>query len=153
MADSNASNAESDMVKAINAVNAMSGAVAVPTVAAGDIGGQTLPPGLYYSGSTIGITGAVTLDAGGATTACFIFQVGSAMTTATSSSVVLAHGAQASNVFWAVGTDVTLGMGTAFQGNIMALGSITFVTGASLTDGRALCGSALTFAGDNITSP
>ncbi len=41
------------------------------------------------------------------------------------------------NVFWQVGSSATLGTTTTFEGNILALTSITLTTGASVT-GRAL---------------
>jgi Ice-binding-like len=53
--------------------------------------------------------------------AVFIFQIGSTLTTASSSSVVLINGAQACNVFWRVGSSATLGTGTTLVGNIIAL--------------------------------
>jgi uncharacterized protein with beta-barrel porin domain len=54
------------------------------------------------------------------------------------SSVVLINGAQAGNVFFRVGSSATLGSTTAFQGKILALTSITLVTGASIQCGAAL---------------
>ncbi len=104
---------------------------------AGDLGGLTLSPGVYTSTSTLGITGTLTLDAGGNPNAQFIFQIASALTTATSSSVVLINSAQASNVFWQMGTSATLGTTSNFAGNLLALSSISLGTGAVL-EGRAL---------------
>ena len=47
-----------------------------------------LPPGVYSASSTLQLTGSVTLDAGGDPSAVFIFQVGSALTTASASTVL-----------------------------------------------------------------
>ena len=47
------------------------------------------------------------------------------------------NGGQHCNVFWQIGASATLGTGTTFVGNILALASITLTTGASV-DGRAL---------------
>lgn len=102
-----------------------------------DLGGRTLPPGVYCFNSSAGLTGALTLDGGGDSNAKWIFQIGSTLTTATRSSVVLAGGARAGNVFWQVGSSATLGTGTAFKGNILASASVSLVSGASLV-GRAL---------------
>lgn len=107
------------------------------TVVAGDLGGQTLTPGVYQSASSLGLTGTLTLDAQGDPNAVFIFQMGSTLTTASASSVVLINGAQACNVFWQVGSSATLGTGSAFQGTILALTSITATTGA-VVNGRLL---------------
>ena len=108
-----------------------------PATAAGDLGGLTLAPGLYKSTSTLGITGALTLDGGGNANAIWIFQIASSFTTAGSSSIVLAGGAQSHNIFWQVGSSATLGTNSTFNGSILALTDITLKTGATL-NGRAL---------------
>lgn len=99
--------------------------------------GATLVPGVYTSGSTIGITGDLTLSGGGNADAVFIFQAGSSLTTASGANIILTNGAQACNVFWQVGTSATLGTGTLFKGNIMAAVSITDA-GGSTVEGRLL---------------
>ena len=109
----------------------------VPAIVAGDLGGLTLAPGLYKSTSSLGITGVLTLDGQGNSGSVFIFQVASALTTATSSQVVLIGGAQAANVFWQVGSSATLGTYSIFAGTIMAQASVSLATGAAL-NGRAL---------------
>src|SRR4051794_37417106 len=91
------------------------------TPIAADLGGQNLKPGVYNSGSSIGLTGALTLDAGGDASAVFVFQAGSTLTTSSGSSVNLVNGAQACNVFWQVGSSATLGTGSTFRGTILAL--------------------------------
>src|ERR1700682_419243 len=108
-----------------------------PATVAGDLGGQTLAPGIYKSNSTLGITGALTLDGGGNANAVWIFQIASSLTTLSNSSVVLAGSAQAHNIFWQVGSSATLGTASTFNGSILALTSITVTTGATL-NGRAL---------------
>jgi len=109
-----------------------------PITVAGNLGGQTLPPGLYKSQSSLAISsGDLTLDAKGDPNAVFIFQIGSALTVTTGRRVILIGGAKAANVFWQVGSSATLGTYSAFKGNILAYASITITTGATL-DGRAL---------------
>jgi uncharacterized repeat protein (TIGR01451 family) len=133
VADGPAAAAQSDLTAAyIDAGNRT-----VPVVVAGDLGGRTLPPGLYYSASSLGITGVLTLDGQGNSSSVFIFQIGSALTTATSSQVVLIGGAQAANIFWQVGSSATLGTYSIFYGTIMAQASVSIGTGAAL-NGRAL---------------
>jgi hypothetical protein len=116
-----------------------------------DIGGMTLAPGVYSNGSSVGITGTLVLDAQGNPNAVWVFQIGSTLTTATSnSSIVLAGGAQSSNVYWQVGSSATLGTGTDFAGTIMAQASITANTGARV-DGRLLARTgAVTLNGNSI---
>lgn len=114
------------------------------TTIASDLGtflGGTLLPGVYNSGSSIGLTGTLTLDAQGDPNAVWIFQAGSTLTTASASSVSLVHGAQACNVFWQIGSSATLGTNTNFKGTIMALASITD-DGGSTINGRLLARTA-----------
>ncbi|WP_433558918.1 ice-binding family protein [Pseudonocardia xinjiangensis] len=98
----------------------------------GDVGGVTLTPGVYNAASSLGLTGTVTLDALGDRNAEWIFQIGSTLTTATASSVLLINGATARNVIWQIGTSATLGINTAFAGRILAAVSITVNAGVSV---------------------
>src|SRR5882757_5307997 len=125
----------------IIAYNDAAGRSTAPIGVAGDLGGQTLAPGLYKSASTLAITGDLTLDANGDTNAVYIFQIGSALNVATHGRVVLIGGAKAANIFWQVGSSATLGTYSAFKGTMMAYASITIGTGATL-DGRALAQNA-----------
>lgn len=134
------------------AYNAAAGAASTATKS-GDLGGQTLTPGVYTSASSLGITGTVTLDAQGNQNAQFIFQIASALTTATSSNVALINNAQPANVFWQIGSSATLGTTSQFSGNILALQSISLGTGASL-QGRALArNGAVTLLDNAINTP
>ena len=81
-----------------------------------DLGGRTLVSGVYCFDSSAQLTGTLTLDAQGNPDAVFIFQIGSTLTTASNSSVVLINGADACNVFWQVGSSATLGTGTTSSG-------------------------------------
>ena len=137
--------AKTDLVTAYNTA-AGSG----PTIPiAGNLGGQTLVPGVYTSASSIGLTGALTLSGGSSDV--WIFQAGSTLTTASGSSVVLIGGAQSCNVFWQIGSSATIGTGSAFKGTIIALSSITVTTGATI-DGRALArNGAVTLDTNTIT--
>jgi type VI secretion system secreted protein VgrG len=95
----------------------------------------TLTPGVYCFSSSAQLTGTLVLDAQNNFNAVFIFQIGSTLTTASNSSVVVINAGQncnGFNVFWQVGTSATLGTGTAFVGNILADQSITLNTGASV---------------------
>ena len=93
--------------------------------------------GVYQRASALQLTGDVTLDAEGNPDSVFIFKVGSALTTASDSRVVLTGDAQACNIFWQIGSSATLGTDTNFRGNIFSLQSITLNTRATLR-GRAL---------------
>lgn len=102
-----------------------------------DLGDDILTPGVYEIGTGAQITGTLTLDAENDPDAVFIFQIGSTLTTASASEVVLIRGAQPCNVFWQVTSSATLGTGTQFVGNILALESITD-NGGSTVNGRLL---------------
>lgn len=101
------------------------------------MGDLTLTPGVYCFNTSAGMTGDLVLDALGNPNAIWIFQIGSTLTTATDSSVVLTNGGQGGNVYWQVGSSATIQTRTQFKGNILASGSITCNAGASLF-GRAL---------------
>jgi len=149
--DPTAAQAQSDLTTAYNdAAGRSVGAVTV----AGNLGGQTLTPGLYKSTSSLEISsGDLTLDAQGDATAVFIFQMASTLTTTSGRQVILSGGAQAANVFWQVGSSATLGTTSVFKGNILALTSISLAAGATL-DGRALArNGAVTLDTNTITTP
>ena len=114
---------------------------------AGQLGGLVLPPGTYTSaGGTFGITtGNLTLDAQGNANAVWVFQVPSALTvglTATPRSVLLINGAQASNVFWRVGTAARIEDGSTMVGTIISDAGVTFST-AGQTIQTTLTGRAI----------
>ncbi len=102
-----------------------------------DMAGMTLTPGVYCFASSAANSGLLRLDAGGDTSAVWIFRTASTLTTGSGSSVVPIGGGQACNVFWQIGSSATLGTGTSMVGNILALASITLTTGTTLS-GRAL---------------
>lgn len=111
-----------------------------PVVVSGDLGGTTLLPGNYKSLSTLLIqSGDLTLNAQGDTSAIWVFQIASDLTTigGAGGNIILSGGAQAKNVFWQVGNSATIGDFTAFKGTVLALTSITMKSGAT-ADGRLL---------------
>ena len=148
-ADAVALQAQNDLTTAYNDAAAESVTATIPT----ELGGTTETPGVYNSAAgTFGITGTLTLDAAGNPNAVFIFQAASTLITASASNVILINGAQASNVFWVVGSSATLGTNSTLQGSILALTSITVTTGTTI-DGRALArNGAVTLDTNTITA-
>ena len=106
-----------------------------------ELGGMTLTPGIYHFDSSAQLTGPrpLTLNTQGDPHARFVFQIGSTLTTSAGvgSRVVLLNG-PTDSIYWQVGSSATIGVGTAFAGNILAQASITLETGATLASGRAL---------------
>jgi uncharacterized protein (TIGR03437 family) len=149
--DPTAAQAIADLTTAFNDA---AGRTVAPVPVAGNLGGQTLAPGLYKSTSSLAISsGDLTLDAQGDANAVFIFQMASTLTTTSGRQVILAGGAQAANIFWQVGSSATLGTNSVFKGTIMALQSISLTTGARL-DGRALAEiAAVTLQSNVVTKP
>jgi hypothetical protein len=147
--DAVAKTAQGDLLTAYNYAAAQPGGA----ILTADIGGQTLAPGVYKTTSaqpSLGITGNLTLDGGGDSTAVWIFQIVSTLTTAANNSqVILTNGANEHNVFWQVGSSATLGTTTTFAGTIMSEASTSLDTGATL-NGRAM---ALTGAVTLLSNP
>jgi hypothetical protein len=102
-----------------------------------DLGNRTLTAGNYKYSSSAQLTGPLTLDGQNNPDAQFVFQIASQLTTASASSVVLINGASPCNVYWQIGSSAVLGSTTAFQGNVMALTSISLNNGATVI-GRLL---------------
>jgi hypothetical protein len=145
--DSAAAQAQSDLTTAYNDA---AGRSPTSTITA-DLAGRTLVPGVYNSGSSIGLSGDLTLDAQGDPAAVFVFQAGSALTTGSASRVLLRNGAQACNVFWQVGSSATLGTNSTFAGNVLALTSISVTTGANVTGSVLTRNGAVTLDTNNVT--
>lgn len=97
-----------------------------------DLGGQTLTPGTYTSGSSLANSTNLTFDAQGNDAAVFILSAGSTVITSSGSTMTLINGAQACNIYWQVGSSATLGTNSTFAGLIYALTSITATTGATV---------------------
>ena len=117
-----------------------------------DLGGMALAPGVYCFASSAQLTGNLILDAQGSPDAVFVFQIGSTLTTAVNSTVRVINGGRVCNVFWQVGSSATIGTGTQFAGNLIAVASITLNHGVVL-DGRALArAGAVTMDADSVSA-
>ena len=149
-ADAVAMQAQSDLTTAFNFAASESCGT---NLTGQDLGGLTLTSGVYCFSSSAQLTGTLTLNAQGNPNAVFLFQTGSTLTTASNSSVVLINGGSANNIFFEIGSSATLGTGTAFNGNLLALTSITLNTSASIGCGRALASNgAVTLDSNSIST-
>ncbi len=114
--------------------------------------GKTLVAGVYGFNNAAQLTGTLVLNGQDNPNSVFIFNINSTLTTASASSILLTNGAQASHVFFRVGSSATLGTSTSFQGDILALTSITLDAGATIICGDALAqNGAVTLNGNTIT--
>lgn len=149
--DLTAAQAQLDLTTAYNDA---AGRTLAPVSVAGNLGGQTLAPGLYKSTGSLEISsGDLTLDAQGDANAVFIFQIATTLMTTSGRQVVLIGGAKAANIYWQVGTSATLGTTTVFKGTIMADQAITLLAGATL-EGRALARiTAVALEANAVTLP
>lgn len=117
---------------------------------AGDIGGQTLTPGLYKWTTGVAVSSNVTLS-GGANDV-WIFQIPGSLVLSPSTRLFLSGGAQAKNIFWQVAGTVYIGTAAHFEGIILSQTSITLATGASM-NGRALAQTAVILDSATVTKP
>ena len=148
-ADATALQAQNDVV---TQYNALASAACSQDLTGQDLGGMTLNPGVYCFSSSAQLTGTLTLNAQGNANASFIFKIGSTLTTASGSSVIVINSGNPCGVAWQVGTSATLGTTTSFIGNLIAMSSITLNTGANIAGGRALArNGAVTLDTNNIS--
>jgi hypothetical protein len=143
-------------LEAQTAYNTLQGLPPGTTLSTNELGNRTLPPGTYTSSSFYQITtGPLTLDAQGDPNASWVFQMGSYLTVGTptaSESVLLINGAQAGNVFWAVGglpgAVINYGGGGTMVGTIISQPGITVsspgVAAVTTINGRVLALTAST---------
>lgn len=124
-------------------------------IAADEIGGKIFFPGVYHN-ATLGLMagGTATMDAQGDANAVFIFKVDSSFvdsgTLLLPTTIALSNGAQARNIWFVTGLDITIGSGTTWNGNILA-GRTATINDGSAVMGRVLAGAsgagALTLTG------
>lgn len=116
----------------------------------GNIGGETLAPGLYKWGTGVAIATDVTL-AGGANDV-WIFQISNNLDLSSAKKINLSGGAQAKNIFWQVAGQVTIHASAHFEGIILSKTAITLQTTAVL-HGRALAQSLIALDNNAVTAP
>ena len=148
LTDTDASQAKDALTQAYNDVAGRTPVTIIPT----ELGGQTLLPGVYASESgTFEITGTLTLDGQGDSSAIFIFQMASTLVTASNSKVELTNSASSCQVYWQVGSSATLGVNSDFAGRIYASESITLNNGAEVI-GQVLAMTGAVTLDNNVIS-
>jgi len=148
-ANTAACNAEAACLTAYNNALALTPTVILPT----DLGGQTLPPGVYtFTTLNAVLSTTLTLNGTGHPNGQWIFQIKTTFTTSANSKIVFLGGGQPCNVYFLVGSSATIGAGSKLQGNILAYTSIAVNSAAS--DKGTLCAlnGAITLIDDAITA-
>ncbi|MEO5678500.1 MAG: ice-binding family protein [Acidimicrobiales bacterium] len=143
LADGAALQAKNDLLTATNDLLTLEGSCT--PLSSVELAGKTFLPGVYCSPTfELSAGGILTLDAGNVADAEFIFLTGSGgstLITGAATQVRLINGAEACNVYFQVASSATIGVGSAFAGNILAAQSITVQQGVTL-EGRALAQTA-----------
>ena len=127
----------------------------------GVLDGLTLSQGVYAAsaapgngGFNLSTGGVLTLDAQGLDNPFWVFQMSSTLITGSGSVVHFINPGATFNpgLFWDVGSSATLGTSSVFQGNILALTSITLNTTAKIECGRALANTGAVTMDTNTIS-
>jgi len=149
VANTAAANAKASALAAYTAAQALT-----PTGISSVLDGQTLTPGVYKA--TSGTAGTFALAASGAGAlvlngaGVYIFQTATTLTTGAGGvpTITLENGATAANVYWVVGSSATINSGNAgtFQGNIIALTSITDTLGGTVNGSLIALNGAVTLS-------
>ena len=129
----------------------------------GQLGGLTLPGGVYTAaGGTFAVTsGDLVLDAQGDPSAVWVFQSAAALTvglTATPRRVTLINGARAANVYWQVGSAARIEDGSRMVGTLIAPAGVTISTAGqtvqTVLTGRAIgLTASVTMVNTTIVAP
>jgi hypothetical protein len=115
-------------------------------IAGDDMDGKVFTPGVYHNAAlALAAGGTATIDAQNDPNAVFVFKVDSSFvdsgTLLQPTEIVLANGAQAKNIWFVTGLDITIGSGTTWFGNILAGRSATVLDGSTVV-GRVLAGAS-----------
>ena len=159
-----ATQARAAALAAYNALVAMPGG---PDPGAGNLANKTLAPGVYTAGAGSFMIqgGNLTLDAQGNANAVWVFQMATTLTVggpgaAAPSSIIMANGAQAKNVFWQVGSAATINAagGGTFYGTVISQAGAAISTPGNVAlvtiNGRVLSlGASVTMVNTVINVP
>ena len=144
------------------ALGLLGGLLPSSTISGGVLNGLTLAQGVYAvsaapgnGGFNLSTGGVLTLNAQGLTNPFWVFKMSSTLITGSGSVVQFINLPSAGfnpGVYWDVGSSATLGTSSSFQGNILALTSITLNTGAKIGCGSALAHTAAVTLDTNTIS-
>jgi type VI secretion system secreted protein VgrG len=151
----NDATAQAAITDATTAYNVFAG-LAFDTNLTGQVMGSpgltTLTPGVYHFDTSAQLTGTLMLDFATNPGGNFVFQIGSTLTTASDSFISVLNASAGSGIYWQIGSSATLGTGTDFAGNLLALTSVTLDPGAQILCGRAIGLNGAVTLTDNLVS-
>merc|ERR1740133_124328 len=145
--------AESNMETAYTDAAARGTSLSTPLVnylnyGAGEIGGGTLPPGVYTFDRDVTISDHVTFEIPSTYTteeaakAVFIIKTSKSVKQAAKIEVRLAGGALAKNIFWSVAEEVIMEAGAHMEGILLVKTAVTMKTESTM-NGRVLAQTAV----------
>jgi hypothetical protein len=119
----------------------------------GEIGGETLTPGVYAFDVDVRITdGNLIFDGDNDDKSVFIIKTSQSVIQAADKKVILRNGAKAENIFWQVAKTVDVGANAHMEGTLLVWTAVKFITKSTL-NGRILAGTAVTLQKNIITVP
>ena len=122
------------------AFDTLSNLTATRNLTAADLSSLTLTPGVYsFSTPAISLVGNLTLTGSG----LFVFQISTTFIATQNSNIILINGAVPPQIYFVVGTSVTISIGSTINGMLMARQSIT-VDGARIYGGLYAQNAAVT---------
>jgi hypothetical protein len=111
--------------------------------------GKIILPGVYTESAALNFCAGCSATFSGTATDVWIIKVGSSFTSSGTllfpSKIFLTGGALARNIWFIVQSDVVIGAGTIWSGNILAGNSVTINAGSNVT-GRMLAGADTSIA-------
>jgi hypothetical protein len=110
------------------------------TATLGSLAGQTVYPGKYYIPAALALQNKIILNANGNENALFIFQAEGAINSSVFTTITLAGGAKACNVFWVALGAIGIGADCIIEGNLIARTAAIAVGFRSTLEGRMFSG-------------
>ncbi|GEK22594.1 ice-binding family protein [Cellulomonas xylanilytica] len=111
-----------------------------------------LTPGVYRRTGPVAVSGTLTLDARGDSSALFVVQ-GSSLTFGQNARVVLANGASPDRVFFVSTSTTSVGDGAAVRGVLLSSGDIVLGRSSTLAGRAVSVNGAVTLTAASVTQP
>jgi len=120
-------------------------------VGGGNLGGLSLPPGVYEWTTGVSVAGGSTVTLAGTATDVWVFKIAGGITMNPGATVTLT-GALPQNVFWRTAGVVALDTTSNLKGIVLSGSSVTLASGATV-NGRLIASTAVTLIANTVTRP